>query len=267
VTLTIAGFELRRRRRGLTIVAVLIGVTVFLLLGTYPSLEAADVDWDAILESFPEELRTAFVGSVDDISTIEGYLVSQFYQLVWVALIGGYAAYTAGSAVAGEVEGRSIDVVLTRPLSRTQFVVEKFLALVVGLTAVNVVTLVAVLLGVGLLGERIDLGNLLVTHAVTGVYLTTCAAIGLVASVLLARPRRAQSAALGAVLGSYLLDTLTLDSDAEWLGALSPSRYLDVGDLLVRGDVDFLGVALLVVATCLLVVLAAELFERRDVPN
>lgn len=267
MSLEVTVFELRRRRRGLATVSVLVAVTVLLLLGTYPSVEAADVDWDAILESFPEELRTAFVGSVDDISTVEGYLVSQFYQLVWVALIGAYAAYAAGSVVAGEVEGRSIDVVLTRPISRTQFVVEKFLAMVVVLGVLNAVTFATVLIGVALLGERVDLQHLFVTHAVTGVYLTACAGVGLVASVLFDRPRRAQSAGLGAVLGGYLLDTLTLESDTEWIGALSPSRYLDAGDLLVRGDVDLLGVALLIVVTCALVVLAAELFERRDVPG
>jgi ABC-2 type transport system permease protein len=265
--LEVTRFELQLRARGTVVAVVLVGVTVGLNMGVYPSLESADVDWDAVVESFPEEIRTAFLGSVTDLTTIEGYLVSQFYQLIWLLFVGGYLAYAAASAVAGEVEGRSVDVLLTRPLSRTRLVVEKFLALAVVSVVVNAGTLVAVAASVALVGEWVPPADLLLTHAVTGVYLLACVAVGLVASVLFTRPRRAGAVALGAVFASYLLDTLTRDTDYEWLGWFSLTRYVDPGDLLVRTDVDAGGVAVLVVVTCGLVVLAAELLERRDVPG
>lgn len=52
-------------------------------------------------------------------------------------------------------------------------------------------------------------------HVVGGLYLLVCAAIGLLASVVVDRPRRAQGIGLGVVFGGYLLDTLTLDTDFE----------------------------------------------------
>jgi ABC-2 type transport system permease protein len=131
---------------------------------------------------------------------------------------------------------------------------------------VVVSVLVAATVGL-LLGESIDTTDLALMHVVGGLYLLVCAAIGLLASVVVDRPRRAQGIGLGVVFGGYLLDTLTLDTDFEWVGAFAQSRYIDPGDLLTRGEIDPEGVAVLVVGVCLLVIVAAELFERRDVPG
>ena len=63
----------------------------------------------------------------------------------------------------------------------------------------------------------------------------------------------------------FLLDTLTFDTDYEWLGDASFSRYFDSGEILASGEIDWGGVALLATVTLVLVVLSAELFGRKDV--
>ncbi|KAB1192545.1 ABC transporter permease subunit [Haloferax sp. MBLA0076] len=262
--LDIALFEFDQRRRGILIVTALLVATVGLTIAVFPSFGQADVDFNELLESYPEEFRSAFVGSVTDISSLEGYLVVELYQLVWLLIVGSYFAYAAGSLIAGEVDRQSVELILVRPVSRTRFVVGKFLAMLPAVVLVDIVVFVAVILGAGLIDEEIRISRLVLVHAVGGLYLVDCVAIGLLTSAFFQRVRRAQGAAIGIVFGTFLLDSLTMDTDYEFLGSLSLTRYIDPGELLVAGDVDWGGVAVLLVTTCVLVVLAAEVFERRD---
>ncbi|MFC7204689.1 ABC transporter permease [Haloferax namakaokahaiae] len=262
--LDVARFEFAQRRRSIAIVSALLVATVGLTIAVFPSFEQAGVDFNELLQSYPEGLQAAFIGSVSDITSLDGYLVVELYQLVWLLIVGGYFAYSAGSLVAGEVDNRSAELVLVRPISRTRFVLGKFLAMVPTVALVDLVVLVSVLLGTALIDEELRLWRLLLVHFVGGLYLLACVSIGLLASAYFQRVRRAQGAALGAIFGTFFLDSLTTDTDYEFLGSLSLARYIDPGDLLILGEVDWDGVAVLVVATCLFVVLAAEVFERRD---
>nr|WP_241429875.1 ABC transporter permease subunit [Haloferax larsenii] len=262
--LDIALFEFNQRRRGILIVSVLLVATAGLTIAVFPSFGEADVDFAELLESYPEEFQTAFVGSVTDFSSLDGYLVVELYQLVWLLIVGSYFAYAAGSLVAGEVDRNSAELVLVRPVSRTRFVLGKFLAMLPAVVIVDLLVLAAVVVGAGLIDEELRFSRLLLVHAVGGLYLVDCVAIGLLASTVFKRVRRAQGAAIGVVFGTFLLDSLTTDTDYEFLGNLSLTRYIDPGELLVLGDVDWGGVAVLVAVACAAVVLAAEVFERRD---
>ncbi|WP_254765807.1 ABC transporter permease [Salinilacihabitans rarus] len=262
--LEITSFEATRRLRGTLLLSAALLALIGLTVALFPSISDAGVDLDAYLETLPEEARRAFVGNVTTITTIEGYLVSQLYQFAWVLLLAIYYAYAAASTIAGEVERGTADVMLSLPVSRTRFVVGKFLALVPSVLVVNAVTFLGVYVAVRLVDESIDAADLFAVHAHSVPYLLACAAVGLLASVVASSARRAQTVAIGAVFGMFLLDTLTFDTDYETLGDLAFSRYFDPGAILVDGDLAWGDLAVLAVAAAVLVVVSAEYFERRD---
>ncbi|EJN58740.1 ABC-2 type transport system permease protein [Halogranum rubrum] len=263
--LELYAFEVRRRGRQTLLLTVLLVATIGLVVGLYPSIAASGVDFEAYVESFPPEVQNAFLGSVENIGTVEGFLVTELYQFVWVLLLGIYFGYVAAGAIAGEIEGNSIDLLLVNPVSRSRIVVAKCFSLLPTIVVVNGVAWMAVLAAVAFVGEDIDPLDLLVLHALFVVYHASSATIGLLASVLVDRVRVAQGIAIAVHFALYLVDSLTLDTDYEWVGDLALSRYFDAGAILVAGDVDWPGVAYLVVVAIVLVVVSAELFERKDV--
>ncbi|MFC6732758.1 MULTISPECIES: ABC transporter permease [unclassified Haladaptatus] len=263
--LEIARFEARRRLRGATALTILVLALIALTVGLFPSISESDVDLDAYLDTLSPELRQSFVGSVTSLSTIDGYLVSQLYVLVWLLILGIYFAYAAASLVSAEVENRSIDLLLVNPISRTRFVVEKFLALLPVNVAVNAVSLLAVYFGIQFVGESVPLADLVALHVLFVLYLAACSALGLVASVVFDDVRRAQGVAIGLLFATYFLDSLTRGTDYEWAGQFSFARYLDPADVLSLGEIDWLGAAVLLAVTLGLVMLAAELFEDKDI--
>jgi ABC-2 type transport system permease protein len=241
----------------------LVGLTV----GLFPSVAESGVDFEAYVESLPPEVQAAFLGGVTDLGTVEGFLLTELYQFVWVLVLGAYFAYAAAALVAGDVEDWTADLLLASPVSRSRIVVAKALSLLPAIVVVNGVSLLAVLVFVAVIGETVDPVDFLRLHALFVLYHAANAAVGLVASVAVARVRHARAAALGAVVGTYFLDALTVETDYEWLGALALARYFDAAEILVDAEVELADVSLLVVVCLAGVVLAAELFERRDVPG
>ncbi|QLG49044.1 ABC transporter permease [Natrinema halophilum] len=263
--LEITSFEAGRRFRGALLLSGALIALIALTVGLFPSIQETGADFDAYLESLPPEARRAFVGNVTTLTTIEGYLVSQLYQFGWVLLLAIYYAYAAASTVAGEVERGTVGMMLSLPVTRTRFVVGKFLSLVPGLVLVNAITFLAVYLGVRLVDETIDVPSLFAVHLSSIPYLLACAGVGLLASVTFDSIRRAQTVGAGSVFGLFLLDTFTFDTDYEWLGDVAVSRYFDPGAILVDGEVSLTDLSVLLVAVVVLVVVSSEYFERRDI--
>jgi len=263
--LEITAFESRRRVRGTLYFAVALLAYSGLVLAIFPSIEAAATDIQSYIESLPPEVRRAFGGEAATYTTIEGFLAAEMYQFVFLLLLGMYFAYAAASTIASEAERGSIAPLLANPVTRTRVVVGKYLSLVPSMLALNAVLLVGTYYGVILVGETIDLADLALLHALSLPYLLACAGLGLVASVLFDSARRAQTVGAGGVFAMFLVDAVTFDTDYEWLGDVAFSRYFDPAEILVDADVDWAGIAFLLVAAVVLVVLSAELFERADV--
>jgi ABC-2 type transport system permease protein len=263
--LEIASFETRRRARGAMLLTGSVLAFAGLVIGLFPSIKQSGVDFQTYVDSFPPEVRNAFLGQVTDFTTIEGFLAVELYQWLWMLVLGVYFAYAAGSTIAGEVEQGSIDGLLVHPVSRTRVVVGKFLAFVPVVLAVNAITLLGTYLGVGFIGEEIDFWNLFLVHSLSSVYLLACAAVGLLASVVFNTARRAQMVSIAAIFAMYLVDALTLDTDYEWIGDPAFSRYFDLTEILIDSEIDWGGLAVLVAVTVVLVIVSAEYFERKDV--
>lgn len=256
-------YEVRRRLRGAFVLSGLVALLGVFTVAFFPSVEESSAELEVYIESLPPAMRNAF--GIESFSTIEGFLATEFYQFGWVILLGIYFAYRAGSLVAGDVEDHSIDLWLATPLSRGRLVVERYLAVVPTILLVNLVSYLVVVVAISAISESVPVVDLAMVHLLSVPYLLTTAGIGLVLSVVTAKESVANRAALGLVFALFLVESLTLSTDFEWVGALSPTRYFDPTEVLLRGAYDPLGTVGLCVATITLVGIAVVLFRRVDI--
>lgn len=260
--LELARYEARRRARGTLYLTVGLVVFAGMYIGTFPSIQT-DIDLDQFIESLPEIFTELF--NLATMNTIEGFLAAELYSLGWTLLLGMYLAYSGGTLIAGDVDRKRMDLLLSLPLSRRRVVAEKFLSLLVPILGVNVVVPAAVLVGTTAVGYPIDPVNLAVVHLLSIPYLLSCAALGLVLSVVFSRVSVAQRGALVAIFALYLFESVVVVADVGWLGVVAPMRYFAPTAVLVEGSYDWLGAAILLAATGLLVAASAAYFTRRDV--
>lgn len=222
-----------------------------------------DVDMDAILDQLPPAFVEGF--GLEALGTVEGFIAIELYQFIWLIGLGAYVAYSAAGTIAGDIDTGRLDGLLAAPIARWQLLVEKFLALLTPIVVVNVVVFFVVFGGSHLIEEPINLTDLAMVHLLSVPYLLACAAFGMVASVVASRRLLAEGVGAGAIIGTFLLQSVVSTTDYEWVGAVAPMRYYDPLTILTASEYDFAGAAILAAATVAFLFGGSWWFTRRDI--
>jgi ABC-2 type transport system permease protein len=265
MTLELMRYESRNRLRGTFVLAVLLGLFALLMIWLFPSIAESGADFEAYIESLPPSVREGFGVSGAAITTIEGFMSTEFYGFVWLLLLGLYLTYAGGGTVAADIENGQLDMLLAAPISRAQVLLEKFLSLLTIIVTLNLLMPLFVYGGTMFVGESIDAFGLLAVHVLSVPYLLVCGAFGTLLSVTVHRADVARRGGIGALFVLFVLEAVTTDTDFEWLGLLSPTRYYDPAEILVEESYDLVGAAVLLVATVVLLSVSRVIFERVDV--
>ncbi|MDP9467528.1 MAG: ABC transporter permease [Chloroflexota bacterium] len=211
----------------------------------------------------PEELLSFGSGNF---FTVPGALTLGLEHPLAIAFVAIFAVGASVSAVAGEREGGTLEVLLARPISRR----ELYTTLMVATVILVALVVIAMLLGqvVGLLMQGIagdvSLG-LMPLVFLNGLLLWSAfAAFGMAASVSFDRLSPALGVTMAFLLINYFLEILgSLWRDVAWSQAYSLFHHFNPGKILV-GDGDPLDFLLLAVAIVIPVVYALVVFPRRD---
>jgi ABC-2 type transport system permease protein len=257
----LARYEGRKRLRGSVYLSAGMSALAALDIWVYPSFRDA-FEGEDLLEAYPDQLLQLF--DVRTLTSIEGFLATELYVFGWILLLGLYVAYLAAGRVAGDIEHERMDILLSLPLSRARTATELFAALAVPILAVNLLPPVVVFVGSALIGESSAVAVLLSVHLLSIPYLFACGGIGLAVSVVSDRADIAQRIALGVVFGLYLVESLVVGTDYEFVGVVAPSRHYDPATILVESSYDPLSAGILVAMTGLLLAASIVWFRRRD---
>lgn len=222
-----------------------------------------EVDMEALIEQFPAALVEQF--NLQYMATLEGFIAIELYEYVWLLGLGAYIAYSAAGTIARDVETGRMDTLLAAPISRSRLLVEKYLALLTPILIINVAVFVVVFGGAAFIDEPIGLTTLAAVHALSIPYFLACGAFGLLASVLAPRRLVAEGIAAGAIIGTFLVQSVVSQTDLSWLGAIAPMRYYDPLTILTASEYDLAGAGILLAAAIVLLAASAWMFGEVDI--
>ena len=243
-------------------IGVALGIWGFLMPVIYSQF---GVQFKQLFDSgqFPRQMAE-FGGG--DIFSLSGAIALGFVHPISVALVSVFAVGFATSAVAGERQRGTLEVLLARPLSRTQLYVTllaaclSFIAVVV---AAQVAGSLAGSLVFGVAGE-VSPANLVLLWFNGVLLYGAFASIGLAASVSFDRLGPALGLTVAVVVISYFMQVLgTLWPDAKGLQPYSLFHYLHAKDLLANA-LHPMDLVVLAAVLALGVAWSVYEFPRRD---
>ncbi|MBA3470935.1 MAG: ABC transporter permease subunit [Herpetosiphonaceae bacterium] len=242
-----------------------VAVMILIMILFYPTIRDND-DMLKLLEGMPKEmLALAGISDAAAMMTPAGYLQGRLFSMLLPLLLLVFAIGFGTRAIAGEEEARTIDMLLSHPVRRSQVVLQSFGAMVALLAGLGVVIVLALFLSALTVDMEIGVDKLVA---------------GTVSSVLLALFFGTLGLALGAATGKrglsmgltstvaivgYLVHSL--GEAVDWLKPaqkFSPFYYATSSNPLTNG-LDLGHSLVFVVAMALLVAVAVFTFERRDV--
>src|SRR4029450_3606157 len=117
---------LREQRRALAWWAVGLVAACVLTTAFYPTISKNAASFQKLLNSLPEGLRRAFG---ENFASPAGYLQARLFSIFAPVLLLIYAIGAGSRAIAGEEEHKTLDVLLSTPVSRRRVLLDKAFAM------------------------------------------------------------------------------------------------------------------------------------------
>ena len=221
-----------------------------------------------LLENFPPAIL-ALIGVGNDLeifATNEGFVAVGFFGKS--AIIFAVYPVLAGMRItANEEDGGIMDMLLSLPIPRARFVIEKFLAFSVCIVGIVLLIYLGIYLGVAIANVEFDVVRL----AETTFYLIPLMVFVMAATMLIGVLVRRRAVALGIitafVIVSYILQTVGLAGEgsvAESIGAVSFFWYYNTERILSEGFI-WPHIGGFLVLSIVMLALSLYRYDRRDI--
>lgn len=255
---------LRQRRTALIWWSVGIVAFIALELAFYPTLHSQAEEISRSLGQLPSTVKS-LVGTIDYASPV-GYLNGRVFYLVLPMLLSIFAIGQGSSLIAREEQQGTIELLLSRPISRTRLLVSKA---VLGIVSLLIITLVST----GVIVIMNWIVKLHVSILYTFLASLLCAlfalCLGALAYMLTAMGKFARGASIGIAalvgLGGYIIASLA--NDIHWLHGVSkllPFYYYRPSEVLY-GTYSWVVCSYFILTTLGMGVVAWIAFRRRDI--
>lgn len=153
--------------------------------------------------------------------------------------LGGafYASLCAVGVLSKEEKDRTAELLLTHPVSRKRIMAEKLLAVIIQITAMNVIIYVLAISSMALIGEEIPWSEINLLH--TAYYLLQMELAGICFGISAFLRKGSAGVGLGIAAMMYVLNLVSnITESAEFLKYITPFGYCEGADIVSNGNLD-----------------------------
>jgi len=244
------------------------------LLGIYVIQMLNQLDLETlqnIFAQFPEGFID-FFGGIFVMANPYGFLSLELFSFIWL-YIGVYVIYLASNILPQEIEQRSIDLILSKPIKRSSFLIGKILNVyififftlgIVFLVLFAVIPNSQVFKDYGIYYDRI-----FGTFLLTVLFLGSLAAIPILTSNITLNSKKAIGIGIGFLFLMFFIGNLYnyFDESIQNIKYISVFFYYNPSDYLINWDLaqywrDF---AVLSIVNLSLIISSVLVFKRKDI--
>lgn len=241
-----------------------LGLFAAMMIAFFPSIRGND-DFNVMLESYPENLKTLFgLSELTDITSAVGFFNAEIFGFMAPLLFVIHGIVLGSGAIAGE-EGRgSLEILLTEPIARGKLVIQKAAAMIANAIALGLVLWIVLVIGTLIIDIDLSVLNLAAITFSTVLLGVTFGALAIAAGCFTGSRGTSVAIVAAVAVGTYLLNAasgiVSYMEAAKWL---SPFYYYNAANPLANGLNPAHAAALLATIAVLLAV-GYFGFSRRD---
>lgn len=208
----------------------------------------------------------SFISGYQDMASYVGFLNVEMYQIFWILILGIVMGFIAATSISKEIESKTIDILMSNPVSRKQIIFEKFIGLIPMILFINfsaMLVIIAITIGIN---EELNFVYLFLTHVISIPYFLSIIAIAILISTIIDEKMRAGIVTMAIVVVMYIFESIgNMIPDYENIGFISLTHYYSPYETLKNGNIDVFGTAVLIFVVVVSLILAIIYFDRKDI--
>lgn len=256
----------RNRKSTMLWTSILLLYNVSMLL-LYPSMVGPLKDsMNIMIASFPKEMLSAF--GLDKVSSTEILGFYNVYCYLLVTILGGIFAVIQGSSILSKEEDeKTIEFLLSKPVSRSSIITAKIFSVLTNLVILNLIISIISFVTIELVNnDSYDRKALLLLFIAPILMQITFAAIGLLISIFIVKARINFPTGVGIVLGCYFISIIaSISIKADFLKYFTPFKYVDGADIIIKQSIELKYLVIMAVVTLACVVATYIIYNKKDI--
>lgn len=226
---------------------------------------------DPIEELMDTPYVRIFTGGRTDLrmDEIDGFMSVELYSW-WILLVGLYLAYISVKSIGEDYDKKRMDIIFSTPLSKRQYLLEKFSALSLFTLALLIIAGISMSLSIYSIGELNGIGAHALVSSMFAAWpmFLVIIAVAFLLALLLKSSRAAVGATFGFVIFQYLLNIIGhMVEGLDFSRTYTIANYWDYNSVLLDNAFRTGDFILLSIITGVILILSVKLFERSDIPS
>ncbi len=254
----------KEQRRGVFIYLGSLVAFGFVMISLFPTIKKMDIM--SLIESYPKEIANFFSNSgMQSYGTFEGYISMEYLSFFFILIIMFYVGNTAGTAIAGQREKRTLDFNLSQPISRTKIVLAESLVNLLNSAMIVLGTALSLLVFTKIYNIDQSLSGIIAFFVVATGFVWAHLGLGMLLSSFLKSKSNVAFLVVGISLASYIMLSLTrIIEKLKFLEDFSIYRLYNPESLLRDGTINLNHIVILLSIMTIGVASSIIIFNKKD---
>ena len=261
--------EIKFNTKAIIILAICFGLFFLSFMGMYdPTLFA---DMQALLDSYPDAIKQ-MVGDYIALTTFGGFVNVYLFSMSWF-YFGFYFIIKSATDIPKEIEDKTIDIILSKPIKRWQFVIGKYAKHIITAFIIVGFSSLGVLIGVfalpNIVPSEVYFNEIYTVFLWLFVFIVSLISTSLFFSTFLP-PKRALTLSYAVTIFFYIVGIFweAFPEVMQGIKFMSIFYYFETSNLLVNHVWDnvLLNILILTGYSACMVGLSIIIFNKRDIP-
>jgi len=260
-------FEIKKTYRGMIIFGGVVGLLFLMEIGIYDP--ALFENLNDLFSTLPPEI-VALLGSQVDLGTFEGYSNLYLFEFAWL-WYGLFLILKVSQDIPGEMENKTIDLVLSKPIHRWEYVLSKQIQHIITIITALSISFAFLLAGIALNPNIVFMDvyfdRILISFGWVAILLLVIESTVLLISVIF---RRRIATAIGFVfiMIMWFIPSFSANIPIENIEYISFFNYFDTSSLMIDGLMTNIVRDMLILAGWAIAMSAGAIiiFSKRDLP-
>ena len=238
---------------------------LLLMVSLFPSVKK--IDMEALMKDFPQQFANFFGSSgLTNYNTIEGYLSMEFLSFFFILILTFYVGSAAGSAIAGQIEKRTIDFNLSQPVSRTKSVLAESLVALIYSTLIIIACSFSMWFLGKVFNSEFKISGLIAFTVIVTFFLWAIYGIAIFISSILKSKSTVMLATFGITLFFFIFLSLTrMVNKLKDFNKFSLFYLYNPEELLKNGDINIWHIVILLAILLVGLFGSLMIFNKKDI--